>query len=58
MRHHTKDVEKRAWDIAQREAEKVWEKTHDLIEYLETGIRVYQKVLREFQPDPELALQG
>lgn len=44
---HTKDLGERAADIADREANEVWEKTHDWNEMYSTWKRVYHDSLME-----------
>lgn len=53
MRRHTIGLAERAWDIAEREAEKVWEATGDYYMWYEAIMNIYEEVLKEFQPLPE-----
>ncbi len=52
LHHHTDNLAQKAADIADREAEKIWQQTHDFNQYTQTWLQVYQNVLREFQPEP------
>lgn len=50
MRYHTTNPNQRAADIARREAQKVYDKTHDFSRELKTFAEVYQQTLKELQP--------
>ena len=48
MINHTTSPSERAASIADREAEKVWEKTGNFREYLRVWFSVYEQTLVEF----------
>jgi len=47
-KHHTKDPARRAADIADREAEKVYRESGDCSLYFPTWVGVYEAALKEF----------
>lgn len=56
MEHHTDDLGARAQDIAQKELDRTWEKTHNGTESAEVFNKTMQSVLLEAQnpfPDDE-----
>ena len=48
MKHHTVKLAFRATHIAQREADKVWQRDHDWGKSIDTFLTVYNSVLMEF----------
>lgn len=49
MRHHTKDVAQRAMDVAMREAEIEWDKTH--IAFEKQVLERYNAFIKEREED-------
>lgn len=54
LHHHTTDPAQRAADIADCEAEKIWDQTHDFNQWLKAWHEIYSETLREFQPESVL----
>ena len=51
MKHHTTQLAFRASHIAQREAQLVFDRTHDFSKSLDTFLSVYSSTIQEFTWD-------